>query len=186
MKRFRCLALLCFLIIAAAGTGFYFGHMKNDSSNANSSTAGGVDFDKTAVCIGDGDPSSLPDSSQNSSSDASSDSSRGSSADSASLSICFPVYPDVTIFRTDLKIPILLTNPAQNPCLFQFTVKVKDSDNTLLSSGQVSPGKAISGIPLSNPLSQGDYTLEIHIATHTLNGNSEMNGGNVLVELHVM
>ena len=178
-----CLTL--FLIIIAAKHGILFRSRKKDSSNANSSTAGGIAFDKTDVCIGDGDPSSLPDSSQNSS------------------SVLRPILPGNL---PQIQLPF--------PSVFPY-IRCHDlphgSENTTSSyeSGTESlplsihcksqrfrqypsfqrtgfPGKAISGIPLSDPLSQGDYTLEIHIDTHTLNGNSEMNGGNVPVGLHVM
>ena len=101
------------------------------------------------------------------------------------LRIRFPGYNDITLSQSDTDIPIVLTNPKGNPCLFQFSVTLDDSQTALLDSDWVEPGKALEGIPLSSTLSQGDHTLHVTISTRSLDGTEPMNGGSVTVQLHV-
>lgn len=101
------------------------------------------------------------------------------------LRIRFPGYNDITLRQSDTDIPIVLTNPKGNPCLFQFNVTLDDSQTAVLDSDWVEPGKALEGIPLSSTLSQGDHTLHVTISTRSLDGTEPMNGGNVTVQLHV-
>lgn len=101
------------------------------------------------------------------------------------LRIRFPGYNDITLSQSDTDIPIVLTNPTGNPCLFQFEVTVDDGTDSLLSSDWVEPGKALEGVSLPNSLSQGDHTLHVTISTRSLDGAESMNGGNVTVGLHV-
>ena len=100
-------------------------------------------------------------------------------------SIRFPGYSDITIHAEDTVIPIVLTNPEGNPCLFQFEVTMDGTQDILLSSDWVEPGKALEGVTLPSPLPQGDYTMLIQISTCSLDGQETMNGGSVKVLLHV-
>lgn len=100
-------------------------------------------------------------------------------------SIRFPGYSDITIQQDDTVIPIVLTNPEGNPCLFQFEVTMDDTPDALLSSDWVEPGKALEGVTLPSPLDQGDHTMHIQINTCSLDGQETMNGGSVTVLLHV-
>lgn len=100
-------------------------------------------------------------------------------------SIRFPGYSDITIHAEDTVIPIVLTNPEGNPCLFQFEVTMDDSQDVLLSSDWVEPGKALEGVTLPATLDKGDHTMHIQISTCSLDGQETMNGGSVTVLLHV-
>ena len=64
------------------------------------------------------------------------------------LRIRFPGYNDITLSQSDTDIPILLTNPTGNPCLFQFDVTLDESPDSLLHSDWVEPGKALEGVTL--------------------------------------
>ena len=101
------------------------------------------------------------------------------------LRIRFPGYNDITLSQSDRDIPIVLTNPTGNPCLFQFNVTLDNSTNSLLTSDWVEPGKALEGISLPSTLSQGDHALHVTISTRSLDGAESMNGGSVTVGLHV-
>lgn len=101
------------------------------------------------------------------------------------LHIRFPGYNDITLSQSDRDIPIVLTNPTGNPCLFQFNVTLDNSTNSLLTSDWVEPGKALEGISLPSTLSQGDHALHVAISTRSLDGTESMNGGSVTVGLHV-
>ena len=99
--------------------------------------------------------------------------------------IRFPGYSDITIQQDDTVIPIVLTNPEGNPCLFQFEVTMDDAPDVLLASDWVEPGKALEGVNLLSPLDKGDHTLHIQISTCSLDGQETMNGGSVTVAIHV-
>lgn len=101
------------------------------------------------------------------------------------LSIRFPVYPEITIEKDKSYIPIVLANPAGNPCYFTFHVSVKESGDVLYTSGLVEPGMAIERIELEKTLEPGDYTLVIDIGTSALEDQTQMNGGSVETALHV-
>lgn len=99
--------------------------------------------------------------------------------------IRFPGYSDIAIQQDDTVIPIVLTNPEGNPCLFQFEVTMDDAPDVLLSSDWVAPGKALEGIRLPATLDRGDHTLLLRISTCSLDGQETMNGGSVTVAIHV-
>ena len=101
------------------------------------------------------------------------------------LRIRFPGYNDITLSQSDTDIPILLTNPTDNPCLFQFDVTLDESPDSLLHSDWVEPGKALESVTLPHALSPGDHTLHVAISTRSLDGTEPMNGGSVTVGLHV-
>ena len=101
------------------------------------------------------------------------------------LRIRFPGYNDITLSQSDTDIPIVLTNPTGNPCLFQFDVTLDESTDSLLHSDWVEPGKALESVTLPSTLSAGDHTLHVAISTRSLDGTEPMNGGGVTVGLHV-
>lgn len=101
------------------------------------------------------------------------------------LRIRFPGYNDITLSQSDTDIPIVLTNPTGNPCLFQFDVTLDESPDSLLHSNWVEPGKALESVTLPSTLSPGDHTLHVAISTRSLDGTEPMNGGGVTVQLHV-
>lgn len=108
-----------------------------------------------------------------------------STSDNEQPMINFPVYGDVTIDSTDTSIPIQLLNPEGNPCYFTFDVSLEGSDALAYTTDQVEPGHAINAVPLDKPLAAGDYTMDIGIATTSLEDQSQMNGVTVKVALHV-
>lgn len=131
-------------------------------SQAVSDSTGGVALDKNAVDI-----------------------SSEEAVETDTQSIRFPGYPDITIQQDDTVIPIVLTNPEGNPCLFQFEVTLDSSQETLLSSDWVEPGKALEGVTLPSPLDKGDHVLHLQISTRSLDGQETMNGGSVKALIHV-
>lgn len=104
---------------------------------------------------------------------------------SGTETIRFPGYSDITIGSEDTYIPVVLTNPEDNPCYFSFEVTVDDDTQPLLKTEWVGPGKAVTGIPLQQQLSQGGHKLNIKIDTRSVKTEEPMNSGNVSVNLNV-
>ena len=71
------------------------------------------------------------------------------------LHIRFPGYNDITLSQSDRDIPIVLTNPTGNPCLFQFNVTLDNSTNSLLTSGLGGTGEGTGRHLLAQHLISG-------------------------------
>ena len=97
----------------------------------------------------------------------------------ASKGIKIPGYPSITIAADTENVKMALLNPEDNPCYFKFEIVLKDSNETIFESKYVEPGKAITDVELTKPLSAGEYPATIKISTLSLVGSSPMNGANV-------
>ena len=97
----------------------------------------------------------------------------------ASQGIKIPGYPSITIAADSKNVTMALLNPEGNPCYFKFEIVLKDTDETIFESKYVEPGKAITDVELTKPLSAGEYPAIIKISTLSLDGSSPMNGANV-------
>ena len=93
--------------------------------------------------------------------------------------IKIPGYPSITIAADTKNVTMALLNPEDNPCYFKFQIVLKDNDETIYESKYVEPGKAISDVELTRPLSQGEYEATIKITTLSLDGKTPLNGANV-------
>ena len=97
----------------------------------------------------------------------------------SSKGIKIPGYPSITIAANSKNVTMALLNPEGNPCYFKFEIVLKDTDETIFASKYVEPGKAITDVELTRPLSVGEYPAIIKISTLSLDGSSPMNGANV-------
>lgn len=99
--------------------------------------------------------------------------------------IAIPGYPSIALPKDTKDVQIVLLNPKGNPCYFTFEIVLKDTNETIYTSKQVSPGKAITNLTLTKPLAEGTYKATIKITTNSLKDMSPMNGANVETELIV-
>lgn len=97
----------------------------------------------------------------------------------SSKGIKIPGYPSITIAADTENVTMALLNPEGNPCYFKFEIVLKESNKTIYESKYVEPGKAITNVALTQPLSAGEYPATIKISTLSLDGKSPMNGANV-------
>ena len=97
----------------------------------------------------------------------------------ASQGIKIPGYPSITIAADTENVKMALLNPEDNPCYFKFEIVLKDSNETIFESKYVEPGKAITDVTLTKPLSAGEYPAIIKISTLSLDGKNPLNGANV-------
>lgn len=73
----------------------------------------------------------------------------------------------------------------QNLYYLKFTIKLKDSDETIYSTDLVKPGYHIKQITLNRPLQVGDYDASILIEPYKSDMATRCNVGEVNVILHV-
>jgi len=103
-----------------------------------------------------------------------------SSQNASSDQIVIPGYGDILLEADTRDVMLILPNPASNPCYFRFTILLRESGETIYSSGLVPPGKAIQSLKLKRALSEGDYPATILIETFSLDeSRTPMNGANV-------
>lgn len=96
-----------------------------------------------------------------------------------SVGIQIPGYPSITLPADTADVTVALLNPEGNPCYFTFELALSDTGEVLYTSGMVAPGKVITNITLSRPLTAGEYNATIRISTVSLEDGSAMNGANV-------
>ena len=92
--------------------------------------------------------------------------------------IALPGYPSLVFPANSKKVTLELPNPSGNPCYFQYTLTIAETDEVLYQSEPIEPGKMVKELTLNRALSQGTYTLRITIDTFSLaDGTTPMNGG---------
>ena len=99
--------------------------------------------------------------------------------------IAIPGYPSIALPKETKDVQVVLLNPEGNPCYFTFEIVLKDTNETIYTSKQVPPGKAVTNLTLTKPLAEGTYKATIKITTNSLTDMSPMNGANVETELIV-
>ena len=97
----------------------------------------------------------------------------------AAKGIKIPGYPSITIAKDTENVRMALMNPEDNPCYFKFEIVLKDKNETIYESKYVPPGKTITDVTLTRPLSEGEYNATIKISTIALDGETPLNGANV-------
>lgn len=99
--------------------------------------------------------------------------------------IQIPGYPSIPLPAGEKEVQIVLLNPEGNPCYFTFELVLDATGETLYTSKQVPPGKAVTKLTLSKALEAGTYDATIKITTASLKDQSLMNGANVKTKLVV-
>lgn len=103
----------------------------------------------------------------------------------AKKGIQIPGYPSIALPAGKTDVQVALLNPDGNRCYFTFEIVLDDTGETIYTSKMVPPGKAVTNITLSKPLSAGNYKATIKITTASVEDLSPMNGANVQTELIV-
>ena len=94
--------------------------------------------------------------------------------------IMIPVFTELTMAKGSKEVTAGLVNPEGNPCYFQYSIYLKKDKELLYQSEWIEPGTAVVEFELKEQLSAGEYPIEIHIKTGSLdNPEIEMNGGEV-------
>jgi len=86
---------------------------------------------------------------------------------------------DLTVEKGATNADMLLLNPKENQCYFTFEIVLKDTGNSLYSSGLVKPGMCIDEITLPSELPEGGHSAIIKIRAFSLEDLSEMNGADM-------
>lgn len=105
-----------------------------------------------------------------------------------------PTHEDITIpgytvihASADGQTKWSLQNPGGNPCYFQVTLKLEDSNRKLYQSGLLPPGTAVQNPGLETYLDPGTYNVLIQYSTFELEGahspmNSAVTAGQLIIQ----
>lgn len=103
-----------------------------------------------------------------------------------SESILLPGLNVLKAKENDTHLKAALINPDGNGCYFKYTIKLKDTDETLYSSGLIAPGKAVTEFDLNRTFEAGKYPIKVIIETRdTEDQDIEYNAGNIDAQLEV-
>lgn len=103
------------------------------------------------------------------------------SSDTADLgNLIIPGFESVTIPAGETEVPFRLYNPEKNPCYFEITITISDTDEEIYKSKLISPGQELSKITMNRELEKGSYAAVIHYAAYTTDGLfTPLNGADV-------
>lgn len=93
--------------------------------------------------------------------------------------IKLPGYPKIYLPAGQTEVEMTLGNPEGNPCFFEYTLVLKDTDEVLYESKQVPPGEAIAKATLNRALEAGEYPAVLQIKTANIATQEAMNGANM-------
>ena len=94
--------------------------------------------------------------------------------------LVIPGFESVTIPAGQTEVPFHLYNPEQNPCYFEITITISDSQEELYKSKLISPGQELNQITLRRGLEEGSYAAVIHYAAYTTDGQlTPLNGASL-------
>jgi hypothetical protein len=100
--------------------------------------------------------------------------------------IVLPGYDKMTFPARKSRVDVVLPNPKENPCYFQYKLILEETGEVLCTTTWIPPGQAVLQIELSRPLPKGEYALIIAIDTISVaDGRTPMNGGEQRVLLTV-
>ncbi|MGM0282922.1 hypothetical protein IGJ01_000951 [Enterococcus sp. AZ089] len=101
--------------------------------------------------------------------------------------IAIPGYDEIVAKKGEGAAYVALYNPEGNPVYFQFEVIMDDTEEVLLKTDLIEPGKAVKAIPISKELEEGEYNITLKISTYSIDDyKQKMNGGEVKTKLKVM
>lgn len=93
--------------------------------------------------------------------------------------IKLPGYPKIYLPAGQTEVEMTLGNPEGNPCFFEYTLVLKDTEEVLYESKQVPPGEAIARATLNRALEAGEYPAVLQIKTANIATQEAMNGANM-------
>lgn len=91
-------------------------------------------------------------------------------APSPSTGVAIPGWGSMTIPAGKTEVAVNLPNPEANEGAYylSFTLRLKDTDEVLYTSGLVPPGQTIQKITLSRPLTAGSYAAVVHVQPYKM------------------
>ncbi|SFL61291.1 hypothetical protein [Lactococcus garvieae] len=99
--------------------------------------------------------------------------------------IALPGFSKIYVKEGEEKTNYALSNPSFNEVYFKYKVIFKNTNETLLETEAIAPGKAIIGFPLPKDLQEGEYPVIIKISTYDQETKTRLNGGESTVPLIV-
>ena len=100
--------------------------------------------------------------------------------------IVLPGYDKMTFPARKTRVDVVLPNPKENPCYFQYKLILEETGEVLCQTTWIPPGQAVLQIELSRALPKGEYAIIIAIDTISIaDGRTPMNGGEQRVLLTV-
>lgn len=99
--------------------------------------------------------------------------------------IRLPIYKTFEMTEGDT-LNASLENPKDNPCYFQYTLTLTETNEEIYRSNLIKPGTAINQVKLNTNLLKGVYKLKLTISTWSLEDiETAMNGGEMITTLVV-
>ena len=157
--------ILLLLLMVGVVIGFFVAGLGKDNTQDSSSSQISEIMDKSELEI-DKDAKNWEDS-------------KPENKGGMSEGIKIPGYPSITVEKDTKNVKMALLNPEDNPCYFKFEIVLKEKDRIIFQSKLVPPGKVITDVTLTEPLSEGQHPATIRISTLSLDGEQPLNGANV-------
>lgn len=100
--------------------------------------------------------------------------------------ILVPGYNDWNMLAGTDEVYIALYNPDKNPCYFEFSVILDETQEELFKTGLVPPGQAVTTVKLPRTLEKGVYPITVNINSFSIDDESQrLNGGEVKTNIVV-
>jgi hypothetical protein len=104
-----------------------------------------------------------------------------------STGIKIPGYAMIEVEHSTGNAQIDLINPADNPCVFQYSLTYASDNKEIYQSQLIEPGKAVCGFTLDQVPDIGVYDIIIQISTYSLDeSRTSMNGAQIKAVLNVV
>ena len=101
--------------------------------------------------------------------------------------IILPGFNEIKAKYTEGAAYVALSNPLDNPVYFQYDVTLDETGESLLKTGLIPPGKAVTKLPLNKALKPGSYDITLNISTYSLEDHTQpMNAGAVKTKLIIL
>lgn len=103
--------------------------------------------------------------------------------------IAIPGWGSITIPANQTEVAVNFPNPEANEGRYYltFSLRLKDTNEVLYTSGLVTPGLTIQRITLSRPLEAGEYKAVIHVQPYTMDAaQTPTNNANMETKLIVV
>lgn len=101
--------------------------------------------------------------------------------------ILVPGYNDWNMVAGTDEISVALYNPDKNPCYFQFSIVLDETQEVLYKTGLIPPGQAVTTVKLPRTFEKGTYPITINIGSYSLEDESQrLNGGEVKTNINAM
>ncbi len=98
--------------------------------------------------------------------------------------ITIPGYGELKMEADTDVLYVALWNPEENPCYFQFAIRLEETGEVLYESGLIPPEYAVTEVTLNRTLEQGIHDVVISITTYDIDDYTiQLNGGEVVTTI---